>query len=305
MKKTIIKILLIIWLFSLVFSLNTNAWAINIWDLNWIDQVTKVTIEKTWDTDVVKAANDFWFNILRIAKIILQALLVVYIVYVGWKMIMSMWADDAELTKAKSQLRYSLLAIVFINIPWTIYNAITLSNWNKNINWPWNFTDPDSRNILVNMNLFKEGFLANIISAIEVFIFIIAIYVVVMAGIKMMTSRWRDEKVKEVKEKILYSGMALIFVWFIEAWKQVIIWWKISWTWTWTATYVFWKAIDIALMFAAPVAMAFLTYAWYIYITSNWDDEKIKKAKSIIINTLIGTLLLIIMVTFLNDLMDF
>ena len=301
--KTIIKLLIIIWLISIIFVIHTNAWAINIWDLNWIDQITKVTIEKTWDTDIVKAANDFWFNILRIAKIILQALLVVFIVYVWWKMIMSMWADDAELTKAKSQLRYSLIAIVFINVPWVIYEAITISNWNKNINWWvwWSFTDPNSRNLLVNMNLFKEWFLANIISAIEVFIFIIAVYVIIMAGIKMMTSRWRDEKVKEVKEKILYSAFAMIFVWFIEAWKQVVIWWKISW-WTWSATYVFGKVIDMALLFAGPVAMVFLTYAWYIYITSNWDDEKVKKAKSIIINTLIATILLIIMVTFLNDL---
>jgi len=122
-----------------------------------------------------------------------------------------------------------------------------------------------------------------------------------MAGIKMLTSRWRDEKVKEVKEKILYSMFAMIFVGFIEAWKQVIINWKIS-GWAWSATYVFGKLIDMALLFAGPVAILFLTYAWYIYISSNWDEDKVKKAKSIIINTLIATVLLIIMVTFLNDL---
>jgi hypothetical protein len=304
MKKIIIKLLIIIWLISTIFIINTNAWAINIWDLD-LTEIKKNTIEKTGDSDLVWAANDFWFNLLRIAKIILQALLVVYVVYIGWKMIMSMWEDEWELTKAKSQLWYSLIAIVFINIPWVIYEAITFSNWNKSINWwvwPW-FTDDWARNILLNMDLFSwsNGFLTNIVSALQVFIFIIAVYVIIMAGIKMMTSRWKVDKVKDVKEKILYSMFAMIFVWFIEAWKQVIITWNIS-GWTWSATYVFGKVIDMALLFAGPVAILFLTYAWYIYISSNWDDEKVKKAKSIIINTLIATVLLLIMVTFLNDL---
>jgi len=303
MKKTIIKLLIIIWLISSLFIINTNAWAINIWDIDtW--KITSVTIDKTGNSDIVEAANDLWFSLLKTAKVILQALLVVYIVYVWWKMIMSMWADDWELTKAKSQLWYSLIAIVFINVPWVIYEAITFPNWNKTISW-WGgwFTDPNARNILLNMDLFKNWFLANIIDAIEVFIFVIAVYVIIMAGIKMMTARWRDEKIKEGKEKLLYSIFAMIFVWFIEAWKQVAMWWKNgSDTWIQEAAVVFSKAIDMALLFAWPVAMIFLTYAWYIYITANWDDEKVKKAKSIIINTLIATVLLLVMVTFLNDL---
>lgn len=303
MKKIIIKLLIIIWIISIISIWNVNAWAVNVWDISWINKITDTTIKKTWDKNLVSAVNDFGFNILRVGKVILQALLVVYIVYVWWKMIMSMWSDEWELTKAKSQLRYSLVAIVFINVPRVIYEAITFSNWNKTINWGtwWSFTDPNARNILINMDLFWNWFLANIVSAIEVFIFTISVYVIIMAGIKMMTARWRDEKIKESKEKLLYSLFAMIFVWFIEAWKQVVIHWKITW-WEWWATYLFWKLIDMALLFAWPVAIIFLTYAWYIYISSNWDDEKVKKAKSIIINTLLATLLLITMVTFLNDL---
>jgi len=301
MKKTIIKLLIIIWLISSLFIINANAWAINLWDLDtW--KITQVTIDKTGNSDVIEAANDLWFSLLKTAKVILQALLVVYIVFVWWKMIMSMWADDWELTKTKSQLWYTLIAIVFINVPWVIYEAITFPNWNKTISgWEWSFSDPNSRNLLINMDLFNNWILANIIDAIEVFIFVIAVFVIIMAGIKMMTARWRDEKIKEGKEKLLYSIFAMIFVWFIEAWKQVAITWKLSW-WTWSASYIFSKWVDMALLFAWPVAMIFLTYAWYIYITANWEEEKTKKAKSIIINTLIATVLLLVMVTFLNDL---
>ncbi|MDQ7023409.1 MAG: hypothetical protein Q9M97_07955 [Candidatus Gracilibacteria bacterium] len=303
MKKTIIKLLIIIGLISIISILNANAGNINIGDISGINKITQTSIEKTGDTDIVKAANDIGFSLLRIAKIILQALLVVYIVYVGGKMIMSMGSDEGELTKAKSQLWYSLIAIVFINVPGVMYEAITFSNGNKNINGGvgGTFVDPNSKNILVNMDLFGNGFLANIVSALEVFIFIIAVYVIIMAGIKMMTARGRDEKIKEGKEKLLYSIFAMIFVGFIEAWKQVATSGKITGG-EGSATYIFGKAIDMSLLIAGPVAMIFLTYAGYIYITSNGDEDKVKKAKSIIINTLLATLLLITMVTFLNDL---
>jgi len=296
MKKIIIKLLIIIWLISSLFILNTNA--IDISNIEGISDIKKVTISnKAVDSDIIKEANNFGFSILRIAKIILQAVLVVFIVYIWWKMIMSMWSDDWELTKAKAQLRYSLIAIVFINIPWVIYQAITQADWNKNIWWGWAFTDPSAKNILINMDLFWDWFLANIISAIEVFIFTISVYVIIMAGIKMLTSRWRDEKIKEAKEKILYSIFAMIFVWLVEAWKQFAITWNMSY---WTS--IFWKITDMALLFAWPVVIAFLTYAWYIYITANWEDEKVKKAKNIVINTFIAIIILLIMVTFLNDL---
>ncbi len=301
MKKTIIKILIIIWLISSIFIIETNALAINIWGISWIEKITGNVIEKTGDTDIVVAINDLWFNLLRIAKIILQGLFIVFIVYLGWKMIMSMWSDDAELTKAKSQMWYSLIAVVFINIPWLIYESITLPGWNKIISW-WiwaTFSEVSPRNLFLNMNLFswRDWVVDNIISAIQVFIFTVSVYIIIMAGIKIMTSGGKDEKIKEAKEKILYSIVAMLFVGFIEAWKQFAITWKISY---WTD--IFWKITDISLLFAGPIVMIFLTYAGYIYITANWEEEKVKKAKSIIINTLIATVLLIVMVTFLNDL---
>jgi hypothetical protein len=53
---------------------------------------------------------------------------------------------------------------------------------------------------------------------------------------------------------------------------------------------------------AGPVAIVFLTLAWYYYITANGDDERISKAKNIIINTLIATVILLASYTFLLDL---
>jgi hypothetical protein len=48
--------------------------------------------------------------------------------------------------------------------------------------------------------------------------------------------------------------------------------------------------------------MVFLTIAAYTYITANGDDEKIKKAKNIVVNVILATIILLASYTFLLDL---
>lgn len=62
---------------------------------------------------------------------------------------------------------------------------------------------------------------------------------------------------------------------------------------------------NLALFFAGPTAIFFLTLgAWY-YITSGGDEERAKKGKSIVINTFIAVIILLASYTFLIDLSDF
>ncbi|MFZ4461885.1 MAG: hypothetical protein ACOYN2_05205 [Patescibacteria group bacterium] len=68
---------------------------------------------------------------------------------------------------------------------------------------------------------------------------------------------------------------------------------------------IFASLANLALFFAGPTAIFFLTLgAWY-YITSAGDEEKAKKGKSIVINTFIAVIILLASYTFLKDLADF
>jgi hypothetical protein len=120
---------------------------------------------------------------------------------------------------------------------------------------------------------------------------------ITIAGISLMTSRGREEKMKEAKNKIIYTILALIFVGIIEAWKRVAFDGDIS-----DGVNLFESLANLALFFAAPVAIFFLTLSGYYFITSNGDEERVKKAKSIIINTVLATLILLAGYTFLIDL---
>ena len=295
----------ILFIFLLLFTIYIGDISAGIVDIPepGLTEIKKVSIEKATSWDIVKDVNSLWFSVLRILKIILQWILLIYIVYIWVSMIISMGTDDDRLSKAKNQLWYSLVALVFINIPWTIYLAIKNDNTTAVDDGTINaddFSSTDANtNIFVNLWLFndKNWILSDIIAALEVFIFAIAIFVIITAGIKIMTSRWRDEKITEAKWKILYSIFAMIFVGFVDAWTQLAITWDLQF-----GTSIFGRMIDLSLLFAGPVVIFFLSLAAYYYITSNGDEERVKKAKSIIVNTLIATVLLILMVTFLNDL---
>jgi len=88
--------------------------------------VSLVIIGWGWE-DPVYAINQIGFSLLTTAKLILQWILVIYIVYIGAMMIMSMGNNEEQLSNSKRQLWYTLIGLLFINIPGTtLYGSSTL-----------------------------------------------------------------------------------------------------------------------------------------------------------------------------------
>lgn len=229
-------------------------------------------------------------------------LMVIYMVYIGAMMIMSMGSDEEQLSAAKRQIWYAVLALVFINIPGTLYevfvkdgsttvgSAISASAFE-------NESTQSSGNLFVDFFVFGNTVSNQIVLFLEIMVFLAAIFMITLAGIQLMTSRGKEDVLKSAKDKILYTVLALIFVGIIEAWKRVAFGGEIS-----DGVNVFESLANLAFFFAVPVAIFFTTLAAYYYITSNGDEEKVKKAKSIIVNTLLATLILLAGYTFLLDL---
>jgi hypothetical protein len=113
-----------------------------------------------------------------------------------------------------------------------------------------------------------------------------------------MISGWEDKNISEAKNKILWSLAWLIFIWIMEVWRNIIF----IWDFKWAGQDMFSKLANLALFFAWPIAIFFISLAWYYYITAGGEEEKVKKAKNIIINTALSTLILLWMYTFLLDL---
>lgn len=295
-KKIIIYIIISIWLLSYNYSNATNIpW---LWN---VDNKNSITI--TWtSSDISDSVSNVAFNILWKIKYIFSWVLLIFLVYSWAQMIMSMWSDEDKLSNAKRSIWYSAIGLFFINMPWTIYNAV---KWDKtNINWwiwwSWaNDISSSTTNLFINTDVFVATLNNTVIKFLEIILAAIAILVIVIAWLKIITSRWREEQITEAKNKIIWSIVWLIFIWFIEAWQKFAYKWDIpSWK------NIFETIANLALFLAWPIAIFFLTLAWYYYITSAWDEERAKKWKSIVVNTVLATAILLVSYVFLYDLMN-
>ena len=300
MKKIILTILALCILLTAFIS---QTYAAPLIEIPWTTAIKDVSLnvgDSSWN--IVSDINSVGFRILTFIKRVLMWLLVIFMVYTWAMMVWSMWSDEETLSSSKRQLWYAVLGLLFINIPGTLYKSFYKAPWDtiwSNISWA--FADNGSiwstENLFFNIGYFWNTLNNQVIWFLEVMVFLAAIFMITLAGIQVMTSRGREEKMTEAKNKILYTVLALVFVSIIEAWKTLAFNGEIS-----DGVNLFGSLANLALFFAAPIAIFFLTLAGYYYITSNGDEERTKKAKSIIINTLLASLILLASYTFLLDL---
>ena len=297
--KTKIKILLIMSLLLLPIS-NSFAWNIaNLTSTNSELTNSSITISET-NSDISDSINNVWLNILSKIKYIFSWVLLIFIVYSWAQMVMSLWTNEDDLSNSKRSIWYSMIWLVFINMPWTLYSAL---KWDKTSVswWIWNSWSNEisstNKNLFINIDTFQITLNDYIIKFIEVMMSSMAVLIIIIAWIKIITARGKEDQVKEAKNKIVWSIVWLIFIWLTEAWQNFAYSWNIS---DWTD--IFKTIANLALFMAWPVAVFFLTLAWYYYITSNGDDEKAKKWKLIIVNTVLATAILLCSFIFLNDL---
>lgn len=297
---------IIIWLIIWLFWFCNISYSANIQWLDWnaISNTSdnNVSVQITWtdSTSISKTVENVWLNLLTKIKYIFSWVLLIFLVYAWAQMVMSMWTDEDALSKSKRTIWYSMIWLVFINMPWTLYEAL---KWDKTSVawWIWsswaNEINSTTTNLFINLDIFAVTLNDYIIKFLQIILVSVAILVIIIAWLKIITSRWREEQVTESKNKILWSIVWLIFIWFIEVWQKFAYGWEIS---DWQD--IFETIANLLLFLAWPIVIFFLTMAGYYYITANWDEDKVKKWKSIVVNVLLATAILLISYIFLNDL---
>ncbi|MDD3145195.1 MAG: hypothetical protein PHV23_03720 [Candidatus Gracilibacteria bacterium] len=299
MKITQKIILILISIFSIFIVNNTYA---AIEGLDGIDNKKSISINGT-STDISDTINNVTLNILTKIKYVFSGILLIYLVYAGAQMIMSMGTDDDRLSSAKKSLRYAAIGLFFINMPGTIYNAVkgdkTTVNGGIGNSWS-NEIGSSTTNLFINTDVFSITLNNTVIKFLEIILVGISIMIIIIAGLKIITSRGREEQITEAKNKIIWSVIGLIFIGFIEAWQKFAYAGKIA-----DGSDIFKTLANLALFLAGPIAIFFLTLAGYYYITSAGDEERAKKGKSIVLNTVLATAILLVSYVFLYDLMNF
>lgn len=278
--QSILKKILPFLIIGILFAMNTEiSLAENINGLG--KQLGDGNITITWG-DIWKTSYDLGLKIIDIVRIVFFWILVILIVYAGIQMVTSMGTSEEDISKAKRTIWYSVIWIIFINSPIAIYQA---------------FVNPGNNdsNLFIHEQTFKNIIL-EITNFMEIIIAWVAVFMLIVAGINLILSRGRDEKVNEAKDKVIWSVIVLLFVALIEVWKRFLFTGNIS---IWTN--IFTSIANSALYIAGPIVLFFLALAGFYYITSDGEEERAKKGKTIFINILIGIVILSASYILLND----
>jgi Type IV secretion system pilin len=296
MRKIILSILLILSAFLCANALFA-AWV----EIPWGSIIEKpsIGVEIKW-WDIISSGRDFAFRILWLLKVVVSGFALIYIVLIGVYMVV--FSENEERVKMqRKQFIYTLIGFLFLNIPWVVYTAFNPENkgggFIGNTN---NWSDVTGGSVFWDAYWF-EGFFGNLIAFLRVFVFGIAILTLTWGIFKLIVSAGDDEKQKEAKHRITYGAIGLILMGFVEWWGKLVS----GGDFTKYIPYIGNKLFGVALFFAAPLAIFFLIWWAYQYITSAGDEEKVKKGKAIIVNTFIATLILLAAMSFLTDLVNF
>ncbi len=240
------------------------------------------------------------YKILGIAKMFISWIALISLVMIGVMLIVHSDTED-KIKSQKKQLIYALTGFLFLNIPGALYSVFLPAEKWWNVlpdNTPWSQTS-GSFNFWDSYGF--DGIFGGIIAFFRVFIFAVAVLMFTWGLFRMIVSSGDEEIRKQWKNRILYGTFGLVFVGFMEWWSRLIA----DGDFQNYVPYIGNRIVGIAIFFAAPIAIFFLIWWAYHYITSGWDEERMKKWKSIVINTCIAGLILIATLSFLTDIIKF
>jgi Type IV secretion system pilin len=249
----------------------------------------------------VEMAQWLGIKILGFAKLMISGLALIYIVLM-WVYMIVFSESEERIKTQKKQIIYTLIGFLFINIPWLAYQIFIPDDKNGSIGWAIGFWwDTWWGSTFWNVTYGLDPFLYNIIAFLKVFIFGIAVLIFTWGLFQLILSAGDDEKKKMARNRLLYGILGLIFLGFVE------IWWALVSAGNFVSYFpvIGRKLLGLSLFFAAPIAIFMLIWAGYYYITSGGDEERIKKAKTIIINTGIAAVILIASLSFITELINF
>lgn len=101
----------------------------------------------------------------------------------------------------------------------------------------------------------------------------VAILMLSWGFFRLILSSGDEERVKAAKSRVINSVLALVFLLFAEAWIRAIS----GTSFVSSVSGIAGQAFRLAIFFAAPVAIFFIIYGAYYYITSAGDEDRIKK----------------------------
>jgi len=264
---------------------SSSNWVVN--NNKPLKNIKDSTTDFTVDTNISgqKAIFNSIIRISRDLKNLFFLIAWVYFLVIVIKLLFSEKTEESS-TNFKKWIIWISVWIIVTQISYYMVNVL----FDKNIN------------VALAKN-FVDIVIQPLITILQTSASFIFIWMMIFAFFKLVTANWNEDQIKSWKMTVLYS-----FIWFIliKAANTLVdsIYSKISCTSIWWVNCtsnieVSWGAqivvniINWMNSFVWLFVIIMVIYAWLIVLTSIWDEEKLKKAKSIILYIAIWLLILV------------
>jgi hypothetical protein len=294
LKSVFILVIILSWFTEISYVNASDTTNLTTWDEqnSIIRSIPLLNELKNVETDI--AISNVWWQkwirntLIRIARDLKNLFFIIasiYFLVLVIKLLFSNKTDEA-VTNFKKWIIWISIWIIITQISYYFINV--LFDENINLTLANNFID-----VIINplIDLLR--------TAASFFFLAIMIY----SFFRIITANWDEEKAKSWKMTVLYATMWFIVIKIATALVKSIYWTISTHGYTWSSSVVsvdIWWFADIVVRvinwtngFIWIVVVIMIIYAGFLTLTSAWDEEKFKKAKSIIIYIIIWLLVLV------------
>lgn len=234
-------------------------------------------------------------ELLSYAKIIIAAMAVLYITIMGYKIATA--GEEEEAKKMQKGIVYAIAGLVLISLSSDLAKVFDMNVFSSDGHTL--FETPEE---IVNRVRIFDTEVEVVITFIKYVIAFYAALMLVRFSLKFITRGGNEEKAKESKLKILFAIGGLVLIYLADIFINNVFY-KIN-----KESYNAGKidmGIDpgrgvselisitnIIVSFIGPVAILMLIVSGVMYITSGGEDDKMQKAKRMLIATIVGIIII-------------
>jgi len=245
-------------------------------------------------------------SVITNARYLLGAVAIGFLVYAGIRMVIAQ-GNEEEWTTQKRNIMYSIIGLAIVGFSgdlvriFSVYCPSTGVDANGLPCTPGGFLhDPNA--IVRSATLFDQRS-QFIITFIKYLIGSIAVLMIVRSGFRLITSSGNEEKLAEDKRSLVYGVVGLLLIIMADS-AITNVFYKVDLT-RYPSVGGAAPGIDLAqglkelagftnlvLTIATPVAILFLLFGAFLYITSAGNEDRQGKAKRLIIAVIVGILIM-------------
>lgn len=306
-----------LWVCMIGLTITVNIFSAGVVDLWGTPSSIDNILVSSGNGDFLSVIRNVFLYILRFARIALNGVALLALLYVAFLWVTSM-GDEEKQTEGRTRIILIFAGLFLLNIPEILYRIFTGSSYDTlgfgtKVAQVSNLSASSASGVISENELGKcnfffcpqnfwwNGSTIAILKILEISLIVVAVAMITWWGFLLIFG-WDDEsRSNSAKRRIGYGIVVLLITGMVESVYRAIIF---SWSMSAIGNGLIRTLVTVAnffLFLAGPVAIICIIIWWYMYITSAWNEEKADRWKRVLLYTFFATIMIILSYTFLLE----